>query len=169
MSKNNKNGDNGHRAMKKIRTKVPVRLEVIPASRLAQPRCGLLTAFTFVEVIVALTIVSISLLALIRLHIISITMTEAAEITSQAVSLAEEKITEILATGYPKEETNSGTVEKNALTLHWQSEITDLRLTQLEQADITGLRRILVDVRWKQGVRQKHLQMSTYAADRKLP
>ena len=42
-------------------------------------------AFTLVEVIVALVIVSISLLGLIRLHLISISMADAAEITSQAV------------------------------------------------------------------------------------
>ena len=45
-------------------------------------------AFTFVEVIVALAIVSISLLTLLRLHIISISMVDKAEITSQAVFLA---------------------------------------------------------------------------------
>ena len=73
------------------------------------------TGFTFVEVIVALAIVSISLLGLIRLHLISIRMVEAAEVTSQAVLLAEEKIAEALALGYPKEGTKSGTVERNAL------------------------------------------------------
>ena len=125
-------------------------------------------AFTFVEVIVALAIVSISLLALLRLHLISIRMTETAEITSQAVFLANEKIAEILAAGYPKEGTNSGTVQKNGLALHWQSEITDLQSPQLDEVDITGLRRVLVDVGWKQGTGRKQLQMSTYVADRKL-
>ena len=53
-------------------------------------------AFTFIEVIVALTVVSISLLALLRLHLISIRMTETAEITSQAVFLADQKLAEKL-------------------------------------------------------------------------
>ncbi len=125
-------------------------------------------AFTFIEVIVALTIVSISLLALFRLHLISIRMTETAEISSQAVFLASEKMAEKLALDYPKEETDSGTVEKNGLTLYWQTEITDLQLPQLDEMNITGLRKILVDVGWKQGTGCKHLQMSTYVADRKL-
>jgi type II secretion system protein I len=125
-------------------------------------------AFTFIEVIVALTIVSISLLALLRLHLISIRMTETAEITSQAVFLAGEKIAEKLAMGYPEEESDSGTVEKNGLPLHWQTEITDLQLPLLDQANITGLRKVLVDVSWKQGTSHKHLQMSTYVADWKL-
>jgi type II secretion system protein I len=126
-------------------------------------------AFTFVEVIVALAIVSISLLGLIRLHLLSIRMVEAAEITSHAVLLAEEKIAETLALGYPKEGTNSGTVEKNALCLHWRTEVTDLQSHQLAEADITALRKICVDVNWKQGAGHKHLQMSTYVADRRLP
>jgi len=159
---------NIHRAMKKTRTKALTPLEVIPASRPAHPRCGLLTGFTFIEVIVALAIVSISLLALIRLHLISITMADTAEITSHAVFLADEKIAETLVSGYPKEGTNSGTIEKNALTFHWQTQVTDLRLHQLDKADITGLRKILVDVYWKHGIGRKHLQMSTYVADRKL-
>jgi prepilin-type N-terminal cleavage/methylation domain-containing protein len=126
-------------------------------------------AFTFIEVLVALVIVSISLLALLRLHIISISMTDTAEITSQAVFLANEKIAETLAPGYPEEGTNSGTVEKNSLCLHWRTEVTDLEPPQFGGLDIAGLRRIFVDVSWKQGIRRKHLQMSTYVADRKLP
>jgi prepilin-type N-terminal cleavage/methylation domain-containing protein len=125
-------------------------------------------AFTFVEVIVALAIISISLLALLRLHIISIGMADTAEITSQAVFLANEKIAETLASGYPKEGTNSGTVEKNALCLDWKTEVTDLRLSQLDKARIGGLRKISVVVNWKQGLGNKHLQMSTYVADREL-
>jgi prepilin-type N-terminal cleavage/methylation domain-containing protein len=125
-------------------------------------------AFTFVEVIVALTIVSISLLVLFRLHLISIKMTETAEVSSQAVFLAGEKMAEKLALGYPQEESDSGTVEKNGLPLHWQTEITNLQLPLLDQANITGLRKVLVDVSWKQGTRHKHLQMSTYVADWKL-
>jgi general secretion pathway protein I len=130
---------------------------------------GRMRAFTFVEVVVALAIVSISLLALLRLHLISITMVDKAQITSQAVLLANEKIAETVAAGYPKEGTNSGTMEKNGLTLNWQTEVTNLRLPQLEKVRITGLRKILVDITWKQGRSRKQLQTSTYVADRKLP
>ena len=51
-------------------------------------------AFTFVEVVVALTIVSISLLALLRLHLISIRAVSKAQVKTQAVFLANEKIAE---------------------------------------------------------------------------
>jgi len=144
-------------------------LEAIPVSRVANLRCKPLTGFTFIEVLIALVIVSISLLALIRLHLISIRMTEAAEITSQAVLLANEKIAETLALGYPEKGTDSGSVEKNALCLYWRTEVTDIEPPQLGKLDTAGLRRIFVDVSWEQGIRWKHLQMSTYVADRKLP
>jgi len=126
-------------------------------------------AFTFIEVMVALAIASISMLALIRLHLISINMSDTAELTSQAVFLAQEKIAELLSGGYPEEGTNSGLAEKNALNLLWQTKVTDLRMPVLDKVGITGLRKISADVTWKQGIHHKHLQITTYVADRRLP
>jgi len=60
-------------------------------------------------------------------------------------------------------------VEKKGLAFNWRSEVKELRPRQLAQADVTGLREILVDVSWKQGTGRKHLQMSTYIADRQIP
>ena len=134
------------------------------AQQVTQPR-----AFTFVEVMVALAIVSISLVALIRLHIISINMADTADITSQAVFLAEEKIAEMLALGYPKKGANSGTVDKKGLAFNWQTEVTELCPPQLAEAGVTGLREILINVSWRQGTGRRHLQMSTYVADRQIP
>ena len=126
-------------------------------------------AFTFIEVIIALAIASISLLAFFRLHIISINIIEKSRITSQAVFLANEKIAETLASGYPKEGTNSGSVKKNGLTTDWYVKVKALRLSPLDEKNIIRLRKISVDVNWKQGVGRKCLQMSTYVADRKIP
>lgn len=126
-------------------------------------------AFTLIEVLVALVIVAISLVGLIRLNLISIRMTEAAEISSQAVLLANEKIAEALAHGYPEEGTKAGSVEKNASCLNWRTEVTNIEPAHQDALNITGLRRIYVDVSWEQGTRRKHVQMSTYVADRKIP
>ena len=128
-----------------------------------------LKAFTFVEVIIALVVVSISLLGLIRLHLISINMAGAAEMTSQAVLLAEEKIADTLALGYPKEGITSGQIEKNNQILHWRTEVEGLQSSQLTNAEINGLRSINVEVSFKQGADSKSLQMSTYVANRRLP
>jgi len=125
-------------------------------------------AFTFVEVMIALAIVSISFLALIRLDIISIGMADTAEITSQAVLLADGKIAETLAIGYPKKETTAGVVEKNGVALSWKTEVKDVQSPQFIEANVTGLREILVDVSWQQRLGYKHLLMSTYVADGQL-
>lgn len=126
-------------------------------------------AFTFVEVIVALAIASIALLTLLKLHLLSIRLVDRAQITTQAVLLANEKIAETLAGGYPDEGRTSGTVEKNGLTLKWQAQVADQQLAQLGQSHVTGLRKVVVDVNWKRGASGKGLQMSTYVADGKLP
>ena len=121
------------------------------------------------EVVIALAILSISLLSLIRLHITNISMTDSAEITAQATCLAQEKIAEILAAGFPAKGSDRGIVENRSLLFDWHTEVEEIHLPQIDREDISGLRKISVDVSWKQGIRRKHLQMSTLIADRKLP
>ncbi len=126
-------------------------------------------AFTFVEVMIALIIVSISLMALLRLHLISAHMVDKAQIMTQAVFLADEKIAEMLAADLPEEGIRSGAVEKDGLKLNWRTRVEDLQSFQLDTGKIDGLWRVLVDISWKQGNNPRHLRMSTYVADRKLP
>lgn len=127
-----------------------------------------LPAFTFVEVVIALAIISISLLSLIRLHIININMVDSAEITSQATLLAQEKIAEILATGLQNQRGDRGTVENRSLLFNWHTEVEDIDLPQWDGENISGLRKISVDISWQQGTGKKHLRMSTLIADRNL-
>jgi prepilin-type N-terminal cleavage/methylation domain-containing protein len=125
-------------------------------------------AFTFIEVIIALAVLSISLLGLIRLQLININLTESAEITSQATLLAQQKIAEVSAAGFANKLSDRGTVKKNALSFNWQTQVTDIHLPKLNDTQITGLKKISVDINWQQGLGKKHLQMETYIADRKL-
>ena len=126
-------------------------------------------AFTLVEVVAALAVVSIALLSLLRLHLLSIRMADRAEATTQAIHLAQEKIAEMLARGYPEPGAISGTVEKNNLCLDWQTQVADLRLPSLSRSCLAGLRTIRVDVTWNRGSDQNHLELSTYVADRRIP
>lgn len=126
-------------------------------------------AFTFVEVMIALAIVSISLMALLRLHLISAQMLDKAQIMAQAVFLADKKIAETLAADSPEEGIRSGAVEKNGLKLNWKTRVENVRSIQMDAEDIAGLWRVLVDVSWKQGTHPEHLRMSTYVANRKMP
>lgn len=126
-------------------------------------------AFTLVEVLVALVVASISLLTLLKLNLLSIRLVDKAQITTQAVLLANEKIAETLAAGYPDQGRTSGAVERNGLSFNWQTEVADLQMPGLDEAHITGLRKIVVDVNWKKGAAGKRLRMSTLVADGKLP
>jgi len=126
-------------------------------------------AFTLIEVLIALAVVGISLLALFRLNINSIAMARNAETTSQAVLLAQQKIAETAAPGYPKVATDSGVVKNNSLDMHWRTEVTEMPSYSTNAVAVKGLRRISVDVSWRQGIGLKHLKMSTCVADRKLP
>ena len=135
-------------------------------------RVALASGFTFIEVLIALVVVSIALLALLRFCLFSIKLADKARITSQAIFLAEEKINQMLATGYPKKGTNSGTEDNNGVLFDWQIEVTDAQLPGLDKPYVRGLRKISVDVSWKPQPRKmaagqsgNHLQMSTYVAD----
>jgi len=123
--------------------------------------------FSFIEVLVALGIVSISILALLRLDILSIGLADVAETTTQAVMLANEKIEEIKARDDIRPQSTSGTSKRNNLTFHWHSRVENLTALPISRADITGLQKISVDVSWKEGLGKKHLKFSTYVANRK--
>ncbi|KPK76926.1 MAG: hypothetical protein AMJ79_04975 [Phycisphaerae bacterium SM23_30] len=150
-------------------------------------------AFTFIEVITALAIVAIALAVLIRLHIFSINLTDRAETTTQAVLLAEEKMTEMLAQPLPKLQTAGSSERRGNHHFHWQTEITDLvtptlvplpsdlinpaqagtqslrDLTDFNQADLAPLRRIRIMVNWYEGRHQKQVSLTSYIADRHIP
>jgi type II secretion system protein I len=126
-------------------------------------------AFTFVEVMVALVIVSISLLALLRLHVMSVNMVDKAQVTSRAVFLADAKIAETLAGGFPEEGTRSGAVTEDGRVLSWTTRVENAQSVQSGDENVRGLHKVLVDVSWKRGTRPEHLELLTYVADRKRP
>ncbi len=124
--------------------------------------------FTIIEVIMALAIVSIALVSLMRLHLVSLRMAYTGRVTSQALMLAREKIAEQLATGFGQPTTDSGTEYKNNLDFHWRTEVTDAELPTINGIVLNDLRRISVEVSFKDGSRQKEVKLSTLVANRKL-
>jgi len=124
------------------------------------------TAFTFVEVMLALAVISISLLSLLKLHLTAANIARRAEMTAQAVLLAQEKMAETLAVAYPKIGQGSGTVERNSMELTWRTEVANLQSAPLENVETEGLRQVSVEVTWQQAGGLKRLRMSTYVARR---
>jgi type II secretion system protein I len=124
--------------------------------------------FTFIEVIVALSIVSIAIVALLQLHLVSLRMANTGRLTSQAVMLAQEKIAEQLATGFPDTDTETGIEQYNNVDFNWTTKVTDAALAPMNGVSLDGIRRISVDVKWKHGSGNKTVSLSTLTADRNL-
>ena len=123
--------------------------------------------FTLVEVLVALSIVAIALVTLLHLQLVSIRMTDRAAQMSRAALLADSKMAETVARGHPGIGSESGTVEDagGGVVLHWQTSVSEMRLGELEDAGVTGLRSVYVKVTWNEGERQEQVHMATYVAD----
>ena len=123
------------------------------------------SAFTFIEVLVALAIAAIALLGLLRLHLVSIASADAAQATTEAVFLAQGKMAEASAQGYPKPGTDSGTAEQNGRRFAWRIEVTDAGSQNIRDLTLRGLRQVRAFVTWEHGGDQKSVQMTTYIAD----
>jgi len=123
--------------------------------------------FTLVEVLIALAVVSISLLALLRLQLTSIRMTLSAEQKAQAVLIADEKTADILS-GCNGTDGYAGVVEINGVGFRWQSKITDVQSPLITRTNISGLKKAVVSVSWMQGKTEKDVRMTSYIADERL-
>ena len=126
------------------------------------------SAFTFIEVLIALAITAIAVLGLLRLHLTSVTTAEAARATAQAVFVAQEKIVEASAYGPPKRGSESGTTERNGLSFAWRTNITNVTPRDLHGLALKDLCRIQTSVTWQQGAGPRNVQMTTYVADSRI-
>ena len=68
--------------------------------------------FTLIEVIAALAVASIALLGLLRLQLISMAISDKADILTGAVLLGQSRLAEIEASGFPRLGTASGSVQQ---------------------------------------------------------
>jgi general secretion pathway protein I len=121
-------------------------------------------AFTFIEVLAALAVVSIALAALMGLLLTSIKTTSQSEMTTQATLLAEEKIAQTLAEQPVKPGVTQGDEQINQQQFHWQCQIDDYQLPEINPNDTDKLHRIEVKVSWQQGSHTKNICLTTYKA-----
>lgn len=121
-------------------------------------------AFTLVEVLVALSVIVIGLVPLLHLLVVSILTMSSADCLSEATMIGGTKIAEVVAGGCPDLSTDRGSVEsENTNTIFdWQVTVTDAHVDELEDIDLTGLRKVNVAVTWNEGIGQKAIYLSTY-------
>jgi type II secretion system protein I len=120
------------------------------------------------EVLVALAVAAIGLLGLLRLHLTSLTSIDAAQAMTQAVFIAQEKMAEISAGGYPQQGTKTGTTERNGQHFAWRVEVTEARADGVRTFAQKGLRQVQTFVTWQHGRGQKNIEMTTYVADGRI-
>jgi len=126
------------------------------------------SAFTFIEILVALAIAAIGLLGLLRLHLHSTAAADTAHAMTQAVFVAQEKIAEASTGDFPQRKTDSGTVERNGQDFAWRTEITDVNSRETGNLRLTGLRQVRTIVTWHDGLNKKNIQITTYVADSRI-
>jgi len=128
------------------------------------------TGFTLIESVAALAIASIALLALLQLQLVSIRTADKAQVVTQAVLLAQEKIAETLSNGYPQTGMKSGTVEADGTQFTWRIDVTDDRVSLSSQLNSTSnrLRKVSVDVTWQTGPGEKRVYLTTYVAENRI-
>jgi type II secretion system protein I len=128
-----------------------------------------LRAFTLVEVIAALAIVSIALLGLLELHLTSVKMTDTVRTTALAVLVAQEKVAETTAGGWPAVGAKSGVAEMDGSQFTWRTDVTNV--DSLASCGLTrsALRQVCVNVTWRDGAGPRTVQLTTYLADHRIP
>jgi Tfp pilus assembly protein PilV len=123
-----------------------------------------LAAFTFVEVLLALSIVLIGLTPVLHLLIKSISVMDSAQCLSQATVIGGAKLAEFLSEDTPETGTARGRVEDEGcdLVFEWEVNVVDESLSGLEEINLSGLRKIDVTVMWREGIRLRQIALSTY-------
>jgi type II secretion system protein I len=125
-------------------------------------------AFTLIEVLAALAIVSIALLGLLQLHLVNMRMAGTAQTTALAVLLAQEKMAEATSCGSAVGAA-SGTTEIDGSQFTWRTEVTNVGAVASCGLDRNSLRQLRVDVVWRDGARPGNVRMTTYIADSRIP
>jgi type II secretion system protein I len=133
-------------------------------------KCEKPQAFTLIETVAALAIVSIALLGLLQLNLVSIRVANKAQATTQAVFLAQEKMAEVLSAEFPPMGTRSGIMEDNGARFTWRTEVTDAGGSPQRQLGLrlSGLRRLSVEVTCGEDPSGQQVRLSTYVAEKRI-
>ncbi len=123
---------------------------------------------TFIEVIAAMAVVAIGLTALIRLQLVSISATTAAESATRAILIAQEKMDEALTESFEKVYMTSGISRQAGRDYKWQTQITKTQPAHINKLDLAEMRKIDVKVSWMQGNHNKEISLCTYRAEETL-
>ena len=114
--------------------------------------------FTLLEVMIALAILALVGVAFLRAQAGSIRLLDESNQISLATLLAREKMAELEGKGFPEAGKNSGTGREAYPALRWEQVVTTTELPAIRQA--------LVRVLWKDGTRERTLELVAYFAQK---
>ena len=122
--------------------------------------------FTLLEVLVAVAIVGITLVGLLRLHLLSLDATLAAQDLTTAVLLAEGKMATFMAQS-PREGEDQGQFDGPDMErFSWTTSVADYDIDPGGQNDgreeAIGIRHVTVSVHWREGNRDRSYSLETY-------
>jgi type II secretion system protein I len=126
-------------------------------------------AFTLIEVVAALAIVSIAILGLLQFHLASIRIADSARTTAMAILLAQEKAAETSSGGWPAVGVRSGSQEMDGSQFDWRTEVTSLNSLASCGIGRNAIRQVSVNILWRDGTSPRIVQMTTYVADHRIP
>jgi len=123
-----------------------------------------ISAFTLIEVLIALAVTVIGLVPLLHLLTTSILMTDSAWNLSQATLIGNAKLAEVITENNLEIGTDQGSVEsqEKEIVFDWQSKVTEAQIVELEDMGLTGMHKVTVTVMWHEGQSRKQIFLTTY-------
>ncbi len=109
--------------------------------------------FTLIELMVAMTILGLGLTVILEVFSGGTTLSHNVHRTSEAILLANWKINQIQIEGFPPTGVREGAFEEPYHEYSWE---TDVRPT-----DDDNLRELHVQIRWREGLVEKDIEMAT--------
>ena len=121
-------------------------------------RLGAERGFSLIELVAAMAIFSVGVLACVELYSVSLRSTIESQDYTQAVFLAQSVLEETLAEGVLTVTTDSGDFGDDHPRHSWESEV--------EEMDRKGLMKVRVVVKWTAPSGEKQYELTTLHADR---
>lgn len=116
-----------------------------------------ISGFTLLEIMVALAVLSISLVVLLGLRNRDVALSERARHITEATFLGRKKMTEISVSGFPDFGETSGTFGDDLPQYAWRQEVT--------QTPFEEVREVLVQIVWKTSKSEESVRFTSYLFD----
>ena len=120
------------------------------------------------EVMVALAILSLSLVLVLQIISASLQTEELSNYLTKAAFLAQDKLEGMLINGYPEVQNDSGSFGENNPEFTWETKVTSINLSHPENLDVDEdeLRKIELAVFWKVRNKLQKLDLVSFMARR---